>query len=118
TSRRVEARASRLSPGFRARTKRTRSPGRSGMFRVGWIVIVAQPFASVGCSGALYVHPYGSPSAYTSAPCTDRPFVSETWKRPVTGAARDTIGFGEKLTLSITRRSGSETRATAIDVAG
>ena len=40
------------------------------------------------------------------------------WKRPVTGAARDTIGFGEKLTLSITRRSGSETRATAIDVAG
>ena len=51
TSRRVDTPASRLSPAFRARTNITRSPRRSGMFRVGWIWIVAQPVESVVVSG-------------------------------------------------------------------
>src|ERR1700740_269156 len=116
TSLRVETPARRLSPGLRARTNMTRSPRRSGMFAVGRMVRVTHPSDPVACSGALYVHPYGRPSTNTSAPWTESPFESETWKRAGIGVVRDRVGFGEKWTPSITSRLGSETLLTEIVV--
>src|SRR5579884_2975392 len=82
-------------------------PWRSGRFDVAVNVTVAHPLESVVVSGELFDQLYGRPIAYTSAPCTEKPRVSETWKRPVS-VRRLPSGCGENLTLSTTSRSGRE----------
>jgi len=58
----------------------------------------------------------GVERANTSAPRTQKPRVSETCTRTDTGARRDVTTFGVKRTPSMTRRAGSVTLVTGIEI--
>src|SRR6266516_6184873 len=87
----------------------------SGKFRVGTIVMVAQPVWSVRTSTPVRAHAYGRPVTLTSASRTTLPRVSETWKRP-TSVLRLVIRFGVNFTPSMISRAGKLTLDAGIDV--
>jgi hypothetical protein len=76
---------------------------------------VTYPAWSVTCSGGVEVTS-GVERAKTSAPRTTKPRVSDTCTRIDTGPRRDTTRLGVNRTPSITRRAGSATLETGIDV--
>jgi hypothetical protein len=114
--RRLETPARTGSPSFRVRKKNcTWNPRLSGNVLRGTIVSVTKPDWFVTCSGGVEVTS-GVERANTSAPRTTKPLVSETCTRSATGPRREVTTPGTKWTLSITRRFGSETLVTGIEV--
>jgi hypothetical protein len=104
------------SPSFRVRRKNwTWKPRLSGKMLRGNAVSVTKPDWFVTCSGGVDVTS-GVDRAKTSAPRTTKPRVSETCTRTVTGVRRVVTTPGVKRTLSMTRRAGSTTLVTGIEI--
>jgi hypothetical protein len=99
-----------FSPALRARRKKTICPPWwSCTPLVGESVNVTQPSGPVARSGGRLEGATGIRSTNTSAPCTELLWLSETWKRAVTGW-RDPSGLGEKEARSMISLFGSEIR--------
>src|SRR3954470_19265820 len=116
TSRRIDTPPIRRSPGFRARTKNGWLPRADRCrWRVGRTRNVTQPSGPLAASGGVVVLPKGMPTRNTIAPDTEWPCKSLTWKRAETGGLERRM-YGEKDSLSTSRRFGSAASLTLIDV--
>src|SRR3954468_7461022 len=79
------------------------------------MISVTYPAWSVVCSAGVDVTS-GVARTNTSASRTTYPRVSETWTRTETGRLRETTRLGVNRTPSMTRRAGSTTLETGIEV--
>src|SRR5205085_109328 len=77
-----------------------------------FICRVTFPLASVGCSAGIVNWLKGTAVTYTSAPLTDWPQLSETWKRATIERVKRPSGFGVTLVRSTVSRAGAVTFPT------